>query len=205
MPSTDCGLSPGDVIVVDPESRERLRDCAIPEGVIFRIFYKEERPMEPVEQEVPVIEQAPTPVNDEGSRAVVVAEPAQEPPVDLTQIAQATGGDPTLTLALGLLAVVGGAAGWKFWTQFSAQKHEQKMRAMDIEAQQAGLAGAQPPPCQVKQVEVNKRLDSLDKRQADLARKMNVLSKFDASSLDDLEKRVVKLEKAALRTRGQAP
>lgn len=204
MPSTDCGLEPGDVVVVDPEVRERLRDCLIPEGVIFRIFYKEDRPMDPV-----ALEPAASPVADALPGAEIVA-PSEsvavpEPAPDLTKIVEATGGDPTLTLALGLLAVIGGAAGWKFWTQFSGQKHEQAMRKMEIDAQQAGLKGAQPPPCQVKQLEVDKKLETLDKRQAEMARKLTALAKFDGPGLDELDERLVKLEKAAKKAREAAP
>ena len=179
MPSTDDCPSPGDVIVVDPETRERLRDCVIPEGVTFRIFYREERPMDP---ETPDILTAET-------------VPASDGPPDLTAIAQAAGGDSTLTIALALLAVVGGAAGWKFWTQLSTQKHEQKMKALELEAQKAGLGAAQPPPCQIKQLEVEKRLDALDKKQAELSRKVGSLIKLDGPSNDELDERLVKLEK----------
>lgn len=206
MPSTDCGLVPGDVIVIDPETRERLRDCLIPEGVTFRIFYAEERPMDPVAPE-PAVSLPAVPDALPGAEIVAPTETiaTTEPAPDLTKIVEATGGDPTLTLALGLLAVVGGAAGWKFWTQFSAQKHEQQMKKLDLEAQHAGLNGAQPPPCQAKQLEVDKKLEALDRRQTELARKFTTLAKFDGPSPDELDERLVKLEKAAKKARETAP
>lgn len=104
----------------------------------------------------------------------------------------AGGGSTGLILAV--IAVVGGGAAWKTYQKFSEQKHEQAMKRLDLEAKAQGLSGAQPPPCQVKQVEVDAKLAAFETRIAATEKKSATLSAdFDG---DDIERRVKKLEKA---------
>ena len=108
----------------------------------------------------------------------------------INQIAQTTGGDSSLTLMLAMLAVVGGGAAWKFYTQYSEQKHEQKMKQLELEA--AGLAGAQPPPCQAAKVKLETELNQMKAKVEGLDRKLAFTADFDA---DLLERRMKKLER----------
>ena len=62
-------------------------------------------------------------------------------PEQLTQLSQSTGDNGTLGLLLAIIAVVGGGAAWKFYTQYSEQKHDQKMKQMELDAKQ-GFQGA---------------------------------------------------------------
>jgi len=110
----------------------------------------------------------------------------------INQIAQTTGGDSSLTLMLAMLAVVGGGAAWKFYTQYSEQKHEQKMKQLELEAQAAGLAGAQPPPCQAAKVKLETELNQMKAKVEGLDRKLAFTADFDA---DLLERRMKKLER----------
>ena len=110
----------------------------------------------------------------------------------INQIAQTTGGDNSLTLMLAMLAVVGGGAAWKFYTQYSEQKHEQKMKQLELEAQAAGLAGAQPPPCQAAKVKLEAELNQMKAKVEGLDRKLAFTADFDA---DLLERRMKKLER----------
>ena len=110
----------------------------------------------------------------------------------INQIAQTTGGDNSLTLMLAMLAVVGGGAAWKFYTQYSEQKHEQKMKQLELEAQAAGLAGAQPPPCQAAKVKLEAELNQMKTKVEGLDRKLAFTADFDA---DLLERRMKKLER----------
>ena len=82
-------------------------------------------------------------------------------PESLNIVTQQAGGDSSLSMLLAILAVVGGGAAWKFYTQYSEQKHEQKMKEMELQAKAAGLAGASPPPCQTAQAEMKAEIDSL--------------------------------------------
>jgi len=108
------------------------------------------------------------------------------------QIAQTTGGDSSLTLMLAMLAVVGGGAAWKFYTQYSEQKHEQKMKQLEMQAQAQGLAGAQPPPCQAAKVKLEAELNQMKAKLEGLDRKLAFTADFDA---DLLERRMKKLER----------
>lgn len=108
------------------------------------------------------------------------------------QIAQTTGGDSSLTLMLAMLAVVGGGAAWKFYTQYSEQKHEQKMKQLEMQAQAQGLAGAQPPPCQAAKVKLEAELNQMKAKVEGLDRKLAFTADFDA---DLLERRMKKVER----------
>jgi len=110
----------------------------------------------------------------------------------INQIAQTTGGDSSLTLMLAMLAVVGGGAAWKFYTQYSEQKHEQKMKQLELDAQAAGLAGAQPPPCQAAKVKLEAELQEVKAKLEGLDKKLAFTADFDA---DLLERRMKKLER----------
>ena len=110
----------------------------------------------------------------------------------INQIAQNTGGDSSVSLLLAMMAVVGGGAAWKFYTQYSEQKHEQKMKQLELEAQAAGLAGAQPPPCQAAKVKLEAELQEVKAKLEGLDRKLAFTADFDA---DLLERRMKKLER----------
>ena len=141
--------------------------------------------------------QKPTTTEDNimpnNSNPTVAQETQPDPTANsLNQIAQTTGGDNSLTLMLAMLAVVGGGAAWKFYTQYSEQKHEQKMKQLELEAQAAGLAGAQPPPCQAAKVKLEAELNQMKAKVEGLDRKLAFTADFDA---DLLERRVKKLER----------
>jgi len=110
----------------------------------------------------------------------------------LGQLATNTQGDSTLTLLLAILAVVGGGAAWKFYTQYSEQKHDQKMKQMEIDAKMQGLGGAQPPPCQAAKVKLEAELTELKARVDKVDQKMSLNADFDG---DLLERKVKKMER----------
>jgi len=130
---------------------------------------------------------------------VAIVEQAVATAFDPMAIAQA---NPMLAFALAALAVVGGGAGFKLWTKMSEQKHEQKLKEMELEAQKAGLNGAQPPPCQAKQAETDAKLAALEVRLGKTEKASGGLpSDFDG---EEIEKRVTKLE-SAMRRMGVKP
>lgn len=63
-----------------------------------------------------------------------VAQP-QTAASELGVVKDLAGGSGAVTIVLTLLLLVGGTAGWKFWNNFSKQKHEQKMKQMELEAE----------------------------------------------------------------------
>ena len=121
---------------------------------------------------------------------------------DLTQLEGLAGGNPLLMVVLAVLVLGGGTAGWKFWNKLSEQKHEQAMKKMEIDAQQAGLQGAQPPPCQAATAEMKKEIAALESKLSKLDRQTKALSTSISFDEDDFEKRLLKkidekLKKAA--------
>jgi uncharacterized protein HemX len=121
---------------------------------------------------------------------------------DLTKITQQTGGDSTLAIVLALIAVIGGAGMVKFYQKWSEQKHEQAMKRLEIEASQAGLNGAQPPPCQVKQAEIDAKLTSIESRLVKAERM--AVSMPDDFDPEDLQKKVDRIEKTLKASKAKA-
>ena len=114
-------------------------------------------------------------------------------------ISQSGGG--ALGLVAALIAVVGGTAGFKLWTKISEQKHEQSMKKLDIEQANAGLSGAQPPPCQAAHHTLVADIKALQARSSALEARVEKVEKsvggFDPSvDVGDLEERVEVLEKS---------
>ena len=206
---------PGEVIELTALSAEGLRDCDIPAGVTFRLHYDEEPAMDPtpdspeiVASSEPVspppaqaadLREASSPALEEGISASMPVEGAP----DLTQLEGLAGGNPALMLALAVLLIVGGGAGWKFWQRMSEQRHEQAMAKLAIDREMAGLQGAQPPPCQTATAKMQREIDALEKRLGKVERRASpaLPADFDA---DDLIARVEKLEKAKAPTRASS-
>jgi hypothetical protein len=113
-------------------------------------------------------------------------------PESLGQLSAAGAGDSTLTLLLAILAVLGGGAAWKFYSQYSEQKHDQKMKQMEIDAKMQGLAGAQPPPCQAAKLKIEEEIKELKARLNNIDQKMSLNADFDG---DLLTRKVKKLER----------
>jgi hypothetical protein len=197
-PLTDCGLQPGDVIVLDEGAADRLKDCTIPEGVTFRFYYDEEIdiPMEPLATDpVPDVPATPEPPETTSPPPHEAADPASvvapDAPFDLTAVAD---GDNTILLAI--IAVVGGGAGFKLWQSMSAQYHERALKRLDIDAQQKGLGAGQPPPCKAATEAVEARLSSLEARtSANERASARLVAALDADEVDDLKKRLELLER----------
>jgi len=119
---------------------------------------------------------------------------------ELGNIISSSGGG-AVGLIAALIAVVGGTAGFKLWTKISEQKHEQSMKKLEIEQANAGLQGAQPPPCQAAHqtllAEVKTLKAALAEHEARIAKAEKASSGFDPSvDVGDLEERVEVLEKS---------
>ena len=111
---------------------------------------------------------------------------------EFNELAKTTGQDPTLTILLALLAVVGGGAAWKFYRQHSEQKHEQKMVQMKMEAKEKGMGGQSPGPCQAVHAQMKAEIEEMKSRLDKTAKKLSLNADFDG---DDIERKVRKLEK----------
>jgi hypothetical protein len=129
--------------------------------------------------------------------AGLVAHEAQAPtPDEIVKIAQNTDGG-TVGIVMALVAVLGGGAAWKFYSQHSKQRaeidakkaeqaHDLAMRRLDLEAQNAHSS---PPPCLAKHAEIEARLSAIESKSASFG----LPAGFDA---DEMSERIEKLEKA---------
>jgi uncharacterized protein HemX len=165
--------------------------------------------MEPAQQPsvtTPVAEPVAAPVAAPVTEThATVGIPEQSPgtpsAADLGALAQQTGGNPMLTIALAAIAVLGGGAAWKHWQKVSEQKHEQAMEDKRLAAQAQGLGNAQPIPCQtVTKVQaeaiskLNEAVAAQDARIASIEKKSKSMSAdFDG---DEATERLEKAEKA---------
>lgn len=146
------------------------------------------------------LREVPSPSLEEGLSASM---PVEGTP-DLTQLEGLAGGNPALMLALAVLLIVGGGAGWRFWLKLSEQRHEQAMAKLAVEREMAGLHGAQPPPCQTAHAKLVKDIEALEKRMGKVERRASpaLPSDFDA---DDLLSRIEALEKKAKASSARTP
>ena len=108
---------------------------------------------------------------------------------DLMKIAKDNATDPTVAIILAALAVFGGGAAFKFYRQWSEQKHEEKMAKLKIESKGQDKS---PGQCQAVHAQLTADLAEVKSRVGTLENKISVDADFDG---ERLEKRVKKLEK----------
>jgi len=58
----------------------------------------------------------------------------EEQPSDFSIVKSVAGENSTIGLILVVVLVIGGKAGWGFWNKLLEKKHEEKMKALEIEA-----------------------------------------------------------------------
>lgn len=118
---------------------------------------------------------------------------------EIAGIANQAGGANGLTVALAAIAVLGGGAGWKFYSQWAKQKHEERMAEIergprnDDDNRKRCEGHAQESRVAVANVE--SKLDALTNRVNALEASKNEGSASIALG-DDFGDRVTKLEKA---------
>lgn len=110
---------------------------------------------------------------------------------DLLQLLPAHGEVDGLSLVLAVIAVLGGGAGWKFYSQRSRERHELAMRELELRA--AGGQG-QSPDCKADGAAWRAEVARLDGRLVEIAARQDGL--VLPSVPPDLEDRLAKLEAA---------
>ena len=157
-----------------------------------------QQPQQEAPQAAPVVVPAPQPV-----QTVATSTEAPAAPFDINQILTSTGGGGGIAVILAILTIVGGGAAWKFYQKFAEQKHEQEMKKLELQANAQGLNGAQPPPCQAANAAIEAKLAAIEGKIASVEKKTSSFSAgFDA---EDVEERIVKLEKKLKSTAGRPP
>lgn len=151
----------------------------------------------------PFAQPSPAPVPVETT--ATTAEPAGPSADDLAKLTEAAGGNAGLAALLAIVAVAGSAGALKLYKSWSDNRKEVELARIqaDAEARKGpDYSTQQPPPCAVKAAETEARLSMIHKDVADLSARLDKVAKkadnlpvgFDG---DELESRIVKLEKAA--------
>lgn len=112
-------------------------------------------------------------------------------------IEQAGGGG--LGIAAALIAVAGGGAAFKFYSQFSKNRHEEKMEKMRLESEKQDKEHGK---CAAERLSLVAKLDAVSAQLAEMEKKQQALS---LSVGDDLEDRLEALEKKVSTGRKKAP
>jgi hypothetical protein len=109
--------------------------------------------------------------------------------------AQALGGEhaPMVAVALAGMAVAGGSKAFKLYRDWAEQKHEREMKKLEIESQNQGLEGQQPPPCAAKCAAMQTEIEGLKAKLAGIEKKTSSISAdFDGDDVDRKMKRMKK-------------
>lgn len=197
-----CYFNAGETGVLLPGGR-----IEHPRGGVYRIVdctfeadasvHLEEEHMDPVALPTPAPE-APVAAPEAPTAPEPIAQTLVPDPTtaatELQGLVGAAGGDSTLALGLAAIAVLGGGAAWKFYSQQTKQSHELKMKELELKSQTPSQS---PPPCILKHGELEAKLAAVEAK-ADAAAKSAKSSGlpvgFDA---DEIEDRIEKLEKLA--------
>ena len=151
--------------------------------------------------ETPATTPSPEPVD------ISAFDPGPDPPQlsesvgvapDITAAANAAkslGGEhaPMVAIALAGMAVAGGSKAFKLYRDWAEQKHEREMKKLEIESQNQGLEGQQPPPCAAKCAAMQAEIEGLKAKLAGIEKKTATISAdFDG---DDVERKMKRMKK----------
>lgn len=209
---SECRFGSGDIITRDNLHLLANPDCIIEPGAVIRLYYNDENgsqdqtapsaPEEvatmneeasglaPVAQEelpeaIPSVAAAPAPT------ATVATVGTPDAAIDVATLSKLTGGDSSTTIVLALIAVIFGAAGWKFWQKVSSDHHEFRMKELELKAE---AAKGQHQQCATVHAQHEQRLAALESKVTAVE---SSASGFDADfDPSDVKKRLVKIEKA---------
>ena len=158
-------------------------------------------------------------VVDDGVKAHEVQEAPAASPIAGSDVAAIAGSNPLLAFGLALLAVFAtGGAGWKLWTKKTEaaaelaklqaeQAHELAMKQLEL---QTTAPTTQPPPCQVKQAEVDAKLSALSSELSELRVRLEKAEKKAASfgdnfDADEVKDNLSKLERTVRDMKSKMP
>ena len=216
---SDCRYGSGDVVYASDLHRLLSEDCVIERGARIILFYDDVAREGSVDggsgegsatltvsigsgQDIPhkttteiVMEE--TAVHGSGAAAPSAAQPiasVEHPvalPLDVNALVGATGGSGGIAVLLALIAVLFGAAGWKFWTKISEQHHELKMKELEMKA--ASNTDKSPQQCTTVHAALEARIAALESKVAVVEK--SALSLGDSFDPDAFDKRMDKIEK----------
>lgn len=152
--------------------------------------------------------EVPAPVTAPPTKPVHAAVGVSAPEVDVKKIVEDSAGASGYTVMLALIAVVGGGAGWKFYQNYAKQKHEQAMKALEIEQARVDKQQNDHQACSAKnaalaaQLEgVNAKVSALESKASALETKVSSIPEgppdlgFSPKDFEKLDKRMKAVEK----------
>lgn len=126
---------------------------------------------------------------------------------ELAGIANQASGANGITVVLAAIAVLGGGAGWKFYSQWAKQKHEERMAEIERGPQNDDESRKR---CEGRALESREAVARVEAKLDSFARRVDALEaskqEFSGSMAlgDNFEDRVAKLEKALKITKRRA-
>lgn len=153
----------------------------------------------PVVEEVATVEsEAPAALPELPVTPVQVQEFATTAAKDIAPLLE----KPTDTngVLVALIAVAGGGAAWKFYSQFSKNKHEENMEKLRLESEKQKNNDHQQ--CNAKHLALNAKVEELTAKLEAAEQKLASVSQSKSEGLnldldvDDMKDRIEKLEKA---------
>lgn len=167
--------------------------------------------MDPIHVEEPVVYEAPPAktaekdavvarVTDDAALVAHEVQAATPSPEEILKIAQGAEGGGMIGVVLAVVAVAGGGAAWKFYSQSSKQKadlatkqaelaHELAMAEINVKMQAPTTC---PPPCIAAHASLEARIAAVEAK----ASRMTSIDLPDDFDADALIARVEKIEKA---------
>lgn len=118
---------------------------------------------------------------------------------DVQKIIEQAGGANGYAVLLSIIAVAGGGAGWKFYQNFAKQRHEQKMKALEIEQSKVEKNDGDHKACDAKNAALVARVEELAGKLAAVEAKagsggIDVEGGLSSEAVEELEKRLKALE-----------
>lgn len=204
---SECTFEPGACFYFGTESTgtDKMQTPLMPDAARPVVASQATLPAPSVTPAAPVVPVASQPIT--GTPMVGTPDTAAG---ELSKLVPANGQGGMTTVLLALLAVAGGGAAWKFYSQHSKEKHEQKMKELELKASQPS---DQHPSCKADSAAIHENLrklaDSTSATSSAVTAVSQRVDKLEAKTsievpdlsddLSTLKSRVKKLEKAARR------
>lgn len=142
---------------------------------------EEETPPEAHHPEPPPVVGPPAPAPAPTTTASVQAPGSAA--TELIGLVQAAGGNAGLAVVLAAVAVLGGGTAFKFYSQNSKQKHEERMKKLENDQDAHQQCSAARLQLEAKVAQLESKVETVSQKSASI------------SISDDIEERVEKLEK----------
>ena len=145
--------------------------------------------------EEPALAVAPQPKPTHASVGVAA------PEVDVKKIVDGSAGATPYSVMLAIIAVVGGGAGWKFYQNYAKQKHDQAMKALEIEQAKAERQQNDHQACATKSAALTAQVEALSSKLSQVESRVSTIPDappdlgFSTKDFEKMDKRIKAVEK----------